>query len=192
LTGAVFHTDYTDLQLQVNIVAGGVVAAVTQNAAAASITGFELEATALPIPQLTFSGGIGYLDAEYDEIGPDVVGVSIDHELPYAPEWQLNASVSYDFPFLGGSITPRIDWSYTDEMYNDAVNTPILKQDAYHLVNASLTYMSPSEKWDVALMVNNMTDTKYMIQGTFFASNGFAQAGFAEPREIAARFRYRF
>jgi iron complex outermembrane receptor protein len=192
LTGAAFHTDYTDVQVQINIVAGGVVAAVTRNAAAASISGFELEATALPIPRLLISGGIGYLDAEYDEIGADVVGVTIDHELPYAPEWQLNASISYDFPFLEGRLTPRVDWSYTDELYNDAVNTPLLRQEGYHLVNASLTYMPPSENWDIALLVQNMTDTKYIIQGTFFASNGFAQAGFGEPREIAARFRYRF
>jgi iron complex outermembrane receptor protein len=59
LNGAVFFTDYEDLQIEVN----DGIAPVTRNAAEAEITGFELELTAVPGANWQIQAGVGYLDA---------------------------------------------------------------------------------------------------------------------------------
>ena len=66
LNGAVFFTDYTDLQVNVNAATGTqfapgqpVIGTVTANAAEAEIFGFELEATAVPIENALVQLGVG-------------------------------------------------------------------------------------------------------------------------------------
>ena len=66
LNGAVFTTDYTDLQFTYRVG----VAPYLANAGEAGIDGFELEATWLPTDNLLFTGGVGYLDSSVDQLDP--------------------------------------------------------------------------------------------------------------------------
>lgn len=67
LNGAVFFTDYQDLQVQrLGITAAGIGFAIS-NAKAAEIFGAELELTALITDKLTFEASIGYSDTEFTD-----------------------------------------------------------------------------------------------------------------------------
>ena len=196
LNGAVFFTDYEDLQIEVN----DGIAPVTRNAAEAEITGFELELTAVPGTNWLIQAGVGYLDAEYTQLDPsqnfttDLRAITLDSELVNAPEWTTNVGIQYTATLGGGGqLIPRVDWAYTSEVFKDALNYPELRQDAYSLVNVYLTYIQPRGNWETALFATNLTDEEYITSG--FA-NGLTQgritANVARPRQWGLSLMYRF
>ncbi|PCI43271.1 MAG: hypothetical protein COB49_12495 [Alphaproteobacteria bacterium] len=182
LTAAVFHTDYSDIQ--VTVTEG--VASITKNAGQADINGVEFELTALPVEGLFLSAGLAYLDASYASLSGAAREVTLDSKLPHVPEWQLNGTVAYDIPFSTGSLTPRVDWSYSSEMFNDARNSESLKRDAYHLVNLSLTYRNDSVDWEAAVFVKNVGDTQFITSG-FESITDYAEGSISRPREWGVR-----
>jgi iron complex outermembrane receptor protein len=196
LNGAVFFTDYEDLQIEVN----DGIAPVTRNAAEAEITGFELELTAVPGANWLIQAGVGYLDAEYTKLDPsqnfttDLRELTLASKLVNAPEWTTNVGVQYTATLGGGGqLIPRVDWAYTSEVFKDALNYPELRQDAYSLVNAYLTYIAPQGSWEAALFATNLTDEEYITSG--FA-NGLTQgrisANIGRPRQWGLSLMYRF
>ncbi len=180
LNGAVFHTEYDNMQVQVFTS----VAPVTRNAASAKLTGFELELQASPVDNLFLEGGIGYIDARYSDIDFATTLVNKDNDFERVPEWTLSAGVSYVFT-LGnaGSITPRVDWAYQSKMYNDAFNTPEIAQTGYHIVNANLGWMNDTESLGVTLGVKNLTDKKYLITGVALDAGQSMEGIYARGRE---------
>jgi len=196
LNGAVFFTDYENLQIEIN----DGIAPVTRNAAEAEITGFELELTAVPGANWLIQAGVGYLDAEYTRLDPgqnfttDLREITLNSKLVNAPEWTTNVGIQYTAAFGGGGqLIPRVDWAYTSEVFKDALNYPELRQDGYHLVNAYLTYVAPQGNWEAALFGTNLSDEKYITSG--FA-NGLTQgritANLARPRQVGLSLVYRF
>jgi iron complex outermembrane receptor protein len=193
--GAVFHTDYEDLQIEVN----DGIAPVTRNAAEADIEGFELELTALPAAGWLIQAGVGYLDAEYTRLDPsenfttDLLALTEDSQLVNTPEWSTNLGLQYAFHLAGGQVISRVDWSYLDAHYKSALNFPQLRQDSYSLVDAYLTYVSARGSWELSLFGKNLTDETYIVSG--FA-NGLTQgrvsANLGRPREWGLSFKYRF
>ena len=197
LNGAVFHTDYKNLQIQVN----DGVAPVTRNAAAADIDGFELELTAVPGAGWLIEAGVGYLDAGYSELDPtenfvtDIRAITRDSKLANTPEWSTHLGLQYSYPFggPGGMLIGRVDWSYRSDVYLDALNFPELHQDALHLVDVALTYVSPRENWEVSLFGKNVTDERYLVSGSANGlSQGRAVAQVGRPDEWGLSFTYHF
>lgn len=186
VNAAVFHTDYNDIQ--VTVTEG--VASVTRNAGNANITGGEIEATLFPIDGLLISGGLGYLDAEYTSLSGDAVGVSLDSKLPHVPEWQLNGAIAYDFITDFGSVTPRVDWSYSSEIFNDAINTEILRRKSHHIINASITFRDPDYLWEIAVFGSNLANERVITSG--FHANYYDEGSISRPREWGVRIRREF
>lgn len=194
LNGAVFWNNYKNLQITVNDPTLGF-APIIQNAAEARIRGFELELQARPIDGLRIEGGLGYLDAKYRKVDIRALnaGVTTNTKLQNAPEWTISAAVSYTIQAGDlGSFQPRVDWSYRSRVYNDAVNTPLLVQDGYHLVNASLAYNDPTETWGVTLGVKNLTKELYLSSGYADSFGGITEGVFGRPREwfLSARVKF--
>ena len=163
LNGAAFYTDYTDLQVQVFTS----VAPVTKNVGSASLSGLELELQVIPADYWLVEAGLGYVSAEYDEIDTATTFIAADNEFERVPEWSLSGAVSREFTISGdrGMVIPRIDWSYTSDFFNDSFNTPVIATEDYHLVNASLTWRSPSEKYTLILGGRNLGDEHYLLTG---------------------------
>ncbi|MEX2124195.1 MAG: TonB-dependent receptor [Woeseia sp.] len=195
LNGAVFHTDYEDLQIEVN----DGIAPVTRNAAEADIEGFELEMTVIPADRWLIEAGVGYLDADYTRLDPsenfttDLRSLTLDSKLVNTPEWSTNLGVQYAMNFSAGELIARVDWSYTDDHYKDALNFPELRQDAFSLFDAFLTYVSTQGNWEASVFGKNITDEIYIVSG--FA-NGLTQgrttANLGRPRVWGLSFKYRF
>jgi iron complex outermembrane receptor protein len=162
LSGAVYHTDYKDLQISVFTS----VAPVFRNAAGASITGFEIEGQFAPGYNTFIEASVGYTDAKYDEIDPST-RVNVDNELERVSKWSLNAAITKDLQVQDFAVTPRLDWSYRSHLYNDAFNAPQLAQDGYHLLNASVVVRDPSQRYSVTFGVRNLADEEYLISGVF-------------------------
>ena len=107
LNGAIFTTEYDDMQLTYRL---GIVPLLF-NAGKSSIDGGELEFTFAP-GALILEGSVGYLDNQFDEIAvvPGTTQtVGPNNTLPFAPEWQANLGVGYDFEVGDATLTPH-DW----------------------------------------------------------------------------------
>ena len=162
LNGALFYTNYEDMQIQTFTS----VAPITKNAAEATITGFELETQIVPLESWFVEAGVGYLDAEYDEINTAETFIDKDNRLDRVSDWTLNAATFYEIGIGGaGTIIPRLEWAYRSKFDNDAFNTPQIRQDDYHLLNANVAWENSGESISVIAGVINLTDENYLITG---------------------------
>ncbi|MDJ0927245.1 MAG: TonB-dependent receptor [Gammaproteobacteria bacterium] len=191
---AAFFTDYTDQ----HIIIRETFNPITFNGGESEIKGFELELTWIPTDALYITTAIGYLDAKYTKVSEEAAtfgGISTDSSFVNTPEWSSAVGVAYSFELGGwGTLTPRIDWSFTDEQFNDAVNTPQLRQDDYHLLHAALIFQSNDEHWEVILAGRNLTDEDYLITGNsaFTTAASYVSQVFGRPREWQASLKYSF
>lgn len=175
LNGAVFFTDYNDLQVTVF----RDVAPVTSNAAKAEVNGFELELLAAPLENLTFEASAGYTDADFTEVDPRATQITLDKKFERVPEWTANAAIAYDIALNGlGTLTPRLQWSHRSAYFNDALNRPEIREDGYHLFDFMLRWQNPDTRYSVQFAVENFTDEKYRASGVFFQQGGILQSLF--------------
>jgi len=196
LNGAIFSTDYTDLQLVYRFG----VAPFILNAGKASNDGFELEMTWVATDNLIIDAGIGYLDATIDEVvtfDGAATGVEAGNRLPFAPKWQGNVGFGYliepDSSDL--TITPRVDLNYQSKTYFDAVNTEeVAQQNGRTLVNASVVVEPNDATWKFTFGINNLTNKLYPIAGnsSLGSGSGYAEIAYARKRQWFASFAYNF
>ena len=128
----------------------------------ATIWGFEAEATAEPIDGLVLNGALGY----HKFSSRDVDNRAINPRQP-EPFWTANAGVQYTIEGapLGGTITPRVDWSYQGSRA-PSTRTTAWNQPGYSLVNARLTYNLSDEGFSIAAGVTNLFDK--LVYENFF------------------------
>jgi iron complex outermembrane receptor protein len=190
---AVFDADYEDLQIIVRETFNP----LTVNSGEASIRGGEFEADFLLGNAWNARIALGYLDGEYTRLSEaaQASGVDLDNRLVNAPEWSASIGLRYEHTLANGALlTPRVDWSWVDEQYSDAVNSERIRQDAYHLLNLSLTWDSPGQRWQVVGAVRNALDEEYLITGNsaFDTAAAYVEQVWARPRTWELGLAWRF
>lgn len=182
LAAALFHADYTDMQITV---VDGVAPTMT-NAGDATIQGAELEIAWRPVPGFILNANAGYIDAHYDRLTERALnsGVTLDNALPNTPEFQAAVGAQYGID-LGEkwSLTPRVDWAHRSFLYVDSANSPLLRQDDVSLLNASLSLATRDDRWLITLSGRNLTDEAYLVSGLAQYSIGEIEGQYARPRE---------
>jgi iron complex outermembrane receptor protein len=180
---AAFQADYEDIQL---IFRQGVVPLLF-NAGNATIRGLEGELSYRPTPGLIVDGAFSTLDDEIKSITPvpgATATVAPGDDLPLTPSFQGNLGVSVPLtlsPRL--ALTPRIDAAYTSKLTFITGSVPIIEEDGYTVVNASLTLADSKRGWQLTAGVMNLLDERYLIQGNAsLATLGYAERMFARPR----------
>ncbi|MFV3075523.1 TonB-dependent receptor [Niveispirillum fermenti] len=188
---AAFRTDYDDIQVDFSY--PGVLGTLVGNAAAGRIEGVEVEFTWYPLPGLHLDGSVSHLDARYTGVDATVPGIADGNRLPLAPRWSTNLGAAYSFDLPAGALlTPRVDWAYRSSADYDAVNTPIIRQRGYHLLNASIAYETGDGSWRVTLGGRNLTDERYLTSAGYSDAAGVAEGVYARPREWYLSARYSF
>jgi len=172
LNMAVFYYDYKDIQI-FNITAGGAV--FTQNAAAATLYGFDADLDWRLSSRLTISAGLGLLHSEYTNFpnalylpasfgGPTAVKSASGNELVNAPDANANLSVDYLIPTSFGDVRFVGAASYHASSYVSPDNR--LQIPAYTVVNTTLGWTAPSGHWGLQLWVKNLLDQDYYANRT--------------------------
>ena len=181
---ALFFNDYTDIQISADSPSSQG-ATVTQNAAAATISGFEAEFTYANGGWL-IEGGLGVVDAEYDELGDGVdSAVTLDSRFPRIPEFTSSLGVSYlQALSTGAQLTYRVDGSYRGDSEGTVQNDPQAFQDDYFLLNAVVNYRSANDKWSLSAGVTNLTDEEFTHSVNVNQRLGYAEAVFARGSEF--------
>lgn len=193
LTG--FYMDYTDQQLTFFDEASQLV--IIQNVGESSRAGIELETQVNPIEGLTISGNVGYLDAQYDDVGGSgAEGVTVDSTPPRSPEWTFNIGGSYEIPAGEGSVVVSTNYNYRTSQTTTSTDGNTQFLDEYGLLTARLQYNSPEDVWNIAFFATNLLDKEYFIGGIDFARRegalGFSQLDVGRPREFGVNLRYNF
>ncbi|MDA5194531.1 TonB-dependent receptor [Govanella unica] len=187
LNGAAFHYKYTDLQVQSFLTPG--VVDIT-NASDAKIDGVELELVTAPVEGLQIGGHLAYLDAVYKNYPNALKAGNIPFDasgniLNFAPKWSYSIYAQYDQDLNGkGSLFARAEYGWKDRQFFTAENRALESQGSVGLVNASLGYTSPNERWQVLAFGRNLTNKAYLT-GT--ANLGLISGRVGEPRTYGLR-----
>jgi outer membrane receptor protein involved in Fe transport len=205
-----FASDYSDLQ--VPQVVG--LSQHTENAAAATIRGVELELLALPTAGLTLQASAGYLHAVFDEFCSDdaaqVLPVSdpgcpaasplfpwtgqsnlAGKRLEDAPRWKTSLLASYQAD-LGdlGTLTPVLKTTWTDHYVLRPYDLPADRVDAYTRTDVRLVWRSASERFSVEAFVENLEDEVVYVRNVTtgeFSGSMPASLGLLAPRTYGVR-----
>ena len=189
INGAVFQTDYEELQVQVF----NSVAPVTRNIGEASIEGVELELSASPADGWFIEGSLSMLNAEYDNIDTANTLILKSNDFERVPETMASVGVSKEFLLASsGLVMLRADWSYRSETYNDAYNTPLLETDSYSLIDASVRWTNQQGDWSVILSGRNLSDEQYLVTGVYGTAFQSFEGVYERGRQWRAEIRKTF
>ncbi len=140
---------------------------VNQTSSSAKVNGLELEAKALPLTGLELYVNLGTLN--------NTIENSSEH-LPVAPHLQytVGALYSHQVGALGeASVGAAYNWS--DRLYEDIANTPILQVPSHGNLDAHVGLATPNDHWRFTLAGFNLTDKVYPVGG-FYIAGGFIAA----------------
>lgn len=191
LNGAVFHTDYDNLQVSSFEASadGSTFIPVFTNAGAATISGAEIELTALLSDRLSLTANIGYLDGKYDEFfaEPDPVtgevrDVSDEREIVNSPEWDTFLGLVYETPVGdAGDLKIGANWGFRSKTYLEVNSSENLAQGSYSVYNASIAFVSASEQWTVMLGGKNLSDEEYRTHAFDLSAFPGVELGYYNP-----------
>ena len=185
IAGAAFRMDYTDVQIPGSVACTVLglpsFCGVVSNAGKARMQGFELETRARLIEGdngtgLTFTGSLGYIDAKYlryiTNIASTPTDVAAFRKVQNTPAWTGNASLTYGAPVGDGRVDVTGGISWKSKTYQFEIPNPYLDQPAYSLVDASIVYHAPDNRWTLGVFGKNLTDKRYKTSGyTFMLAN---------------------
>jgi iron complex outermembrane receptor protein len=212
LNGAIFRTDFDDMQLrQVVLDSSATPRVVLNNASKTQIEGIELEFTWTPIDGLLLIATGSFNDYKYKDfddtqfstrtlIAEQPLPIVDRSSEPFAevPETTYSFAVQYTLDTRFGTFVPRLDYSYVDEIFmgldaGAGQNEDQSTFDDYSLLNARVGWISPEARFEAALYGTNVTDEFYNMgaaavgdsTGDFMRTSGL-------PRMYGLELRYNF
>ena len=182
-----FYADYTDVQIpgSVACIVSGLPSfcGVTSNAGKATFKGVELEfnarlgeSVANDGDRLNLLGAVGYIDAKFDQYISNIASVPTDvaafRDVQNTPSWTASATLAYMTPVGAGRLNLGTTVSYRSSTTQFEIPNPYIDQSGYALVDASLVYTAPDDRWSIGLYGKNLLDKEYKTSGySFIAGN---------------------
>jgi len=203
LNVAGFRSDYKNQQVTIqvpNVLAGGI-ASFVDNAGKAVIYGFEMEARAVASRNFQASLSLGYTHADYKEYltfiagGTTPVDVADQRVFQNTPKYTIAASATWSADVAGGrlSLTPAVSMRSDYSLFE--IPSPVLDQDGYFLVDASVNWVSPDQRWSIGVHGRNLLDRQYRVGGYNFQSPAFGNSligYYGPPRTVTGTVEFKF
>jgi iron complex outermembrane receptor protein len=186
---AAFYADYTDVQIpgSVACTVSGLPSfcGVVSNAGKATFKGVEFEGRArlgedlaTAGDRLTLSTALGYIQADYKEyISNILVGgvntptdVSDFREVQNTPKWTASGTIAYSTPIGDGDLSFGTTLSYRSKTYQFEIPNPYIDQKGFALLDASLVYTAPDDRWSLGVFGKNLTNKEYKTSGYTFVN----------------------
>ena len=204
LNVAAFYNDYLSIQLPTNVCTWAppgqqTPCASQNNVGDAEVWGVEMEAEWHPTEAFSLDASYSHLHFKYTKIaeinGVPASAVQKGMVSPYTPEnkWSIGAQYEIQLPNNLGTLTPRIDANWQDDIYADANNRPTDFIPSYALVNARLTWRSVDDNWQISAEGTNLLNKYYYV--TLFDlwdANGYVDGQPGRPIEWALSIKRRF
>jgi iron complex outermembrane receptor protein len=204
---AAFYYDYQDIQLRSTAPPAPPGGSVLFNAASAHIKGIDADFVLAPTDGLTINGGFVILDAKFNDfpggtcttpriVGPGVVGGFTSapcdlsgYRLPSAPKFSYSLGITYRFDTPIGEFELNATDGFKSRYYWEPDNR--LDQDAYHLVNASVTWNVKDSGFSLQLFGRNLGG-EYYFAGAAEGTGGNDVHLPGAPRTYGVKARYQF
>lgn len=214
LNGALFYSDYKDMQLTIQRATsdGTDFASQVMNAGKSTVMGGELEMLASLADGLTMNMAVGVIDAEFDTVDyfdPAVQAVrNVANEWSFANTPEMTATIGFDYEFSNeyGDFVWSSSLAYRSETQIFEIPSQ-LDFGGYSIINTGLTYYHIDGNWSASLHMRNLGDKEYRIAGYNFAATYDAQGNvvstglggedtvigyYGDPRTITLTVGYRF
>jgi iron complex outermembrane receptor protein len=211
LNGALFWTDYKNLQ--VSQFTGATVSGNSGSTKSAKATykGAELEMQAIPFPGLTLDGSIGLVIPTYKSIyfpnpanTAELVNYAKASHFPYVSRWTNHFGAQYAFePTPIGQITVRGDYVYQSQRWWHTINLPNvnpfndqIKDEGEQLVSARVTLsqipMLGGDNVEISVWGENLLNETYFTSGIEFGALGYAEDTYGKPRSFGVDVKVKF
>jgi len=196
----VFYTKYDSIQL--NFQEG--LSPTIENAGDADIKGVELDGTWIIGHGFSLAATGAFLDAYYTYLAPGINAgqscvqpfeacITTASLLPKTPRWKYSVSPTYKTSLPnGGSLRLGLDFTHISEMANDSINTSLLMRPVSNLLNASLTYASPDDKYELVFGGTNITDDRFLTTGNQDTTASIIYGTYNPPAEWYVTGRVKF
>ncbi len=198
---AIFYNDYQDQQVTTQVPAVGGIASFVDNVGSSKFYGAEVEGSLILTDSLTANFAVGYLDSKFEEFlrynltiqkYEDISDLVV---LQNAPKWTGYFGLTWRGDVAGGSLAVTPSVSYRDSYSQFEFPNPVLDQDAFALVDLSVVWTDPSNKWTVGLYGKNLTDEEYRVGAYNFAGAAYNDSligYYGPPRTVTASLQYKF
>jgi iron complex outermembrane receptor protein len=206
LTAAAYYYDYTDLQVTSTIIEAGKPVTAFDNAAEASITGFELSFDALITDNLMLNSSYSFNKSEYDDysaidstactiLGECAVQDLTGNQLNMAPESKFSLNL-IQYVELGdmGLLSLSAGYSWVGEQYTRSFNREDWdKVESYDNIDARVSWSSPEDTYEITAFVKNAGDERDMIyRSAPFPDTRGSSGEYTDPVTYAIQVRYNF
>ena len=180
-----FYYNYENVQVRSTAPPAPPGNALLENAAKERMYGVDADFTIVPAKGFVINGGFEVLDSKYvsypgttcsaystKTVNGVLVGVVTNtacnlagYTPPYAPPFSANLGFTYTTQVFGGVVAFTTNDHYNNS-YPLAPDNSI-RQNAHHVLDASLTWTSPNKAYDIQVFGKN-------INGAYYFSNGLA------------------
>ena len=82
-------------------------------------------------------------------------------------------------------------YAYTGSFYFESSNSPASKEDSDGVINASATWTSPRDTWELSVWGKNLDDQEYRVH-TIISNIAGTVDLWGEPRTYGATVKYSF
>lgn len=204
-----FYYRFNDLQVQESLAAG----TILLNAASATYKGADLELNYVVTERLSLIGAFEVLQAKYLSFPAAVFnypctsikipgcaksvngggyyvlpGNAAGKRIPYAENGSATVSATYEIPVGPGHFLLTGSTAYHPGFYFDVQNT--LEQRAYALFDASVSWSSSGDIWNLKVWGKNLADEHYYAQQQVNATSANYSAN--APRTFGFTIAYRY
>lgn len=210
---AAFFSDYEDVQVSTF---DGNAAFVVGNAAESSVDGIEADISYALTDNLTFTGALSVLDAEYKSFPGAACNVGqilaaraatgsracvqdlSGQPLQFAPDTTINVGLAYDTSLTSNlDLGLNVDYNWSDDVVVGNDLDPNLIQDSYGKLNARVGISDVDGNWSIAIVGKNLTEEEVFTWGNDvpLGAFGFDNTYFKHidpPRTFELNARYNF
>ena len=182
---SVFYYDYTDVQSFIRDTSGALPIQRLGNIEEAEIYGADVDLTLRPpeLEGLTLQAGLGLVHSELGSFATSSGITQAGNKLPNAPSLTFNGSVQYEVDVSEAwALTLQAGAHYSDDVFKDALNDPLLHQESYWNFDARAALTMAAHDLELAVWGKNLGDEQYLTQGINLAALGYGNRNYNAPR----------
>ena len=189
LNATYYDVDWSDIQTSrfdpVNIS----ILTFIENAADASVSGFEADVLWYPTDNLTLSSAVTVNDTEVTRLKAQIIEIApVGSQLPLSPEVQWNLRMRYDSEFGGNPSYTQIAIKSADESFSSLEQEKRYQQDAYKILD--MAWGIQVGNTDVEFFARNVTDERAQLY--FNDQDDIPRISTNRPRNVGVRVSYSF
>lgn len=196
-----YYVEYTDAHRTLNASFPTGQETLFFNAAEMTVKGVDLEGAFAATDSLTLTYNLAYMDAEYDSFQADtdfdgVIDVDLsDNPVTRAPELMGSVSGTWVRPLAnGGNFEINLRYSHEDESvssYSDLGSDFNTILEDKNLLDLSIGYRAPDDKFYARLVGSNLTDERYQT-GALDVSGVWVMSTYGPPRYVGLQLGTKF